>query len=455
MGKYIEQETNYAYAIRHSNALSFQFLRELALDFVENRPVGLRDELYDQLQRGVRQLQSEPEMNMYVCAFGPMHEAKLHHAFKRLPKEFLNYPSIDIIDYGCGQALGTICYADYLRGNKLPQAVRRVVLIEPSKIVLKRAALHASSMFPNAEVATILKGFDDLDAVDLGVDAKRPTLHIFSNVIDLADDYFDLEKFAQLIKSCAQDNNQFVCVGPYFDYFEKDDRLERFAKLLNLKIYYSNHFPRGTFRKGHDWSCNVVMGEKDNTSRSKDEASFQNLLALADKGDADAQYNLGHCYYDGDGVSQNYYEAAKWWRKSAEQGKSESQNNIGMLYIWGRGVKQDLYEATRWLRLAAEQSNATAQKNLGWNYYNGRGVEQNFEEAVRWYRKAADQGNANAQLCLGWCYAQGRGVEKDYKEAFRWINKAAEQGNSKAIEILNNLKIKENKSCTSRDDLPF
>ena len=268
MEKYIEQETNYAYAVRYSDALSFQLVRKFARHFIELLPEGLRCKLHNQLQHGVRQLQSEPEMNMYVCAFGAMHEAKLHHAFKRLPNEFLNYPSIDIIDYGCGQAFGAICYADYLRGNKLSQVVRRVVLIDPSEIVLKRAALHASSMFPSAKVVTILKGFDDLNAVDLGVDAKTPTLHIFSNVIDLADDYFDLGKFAQLIKGCAQDNNQFVCVGPYFDYFEKDGRIERFAKLLNIKIYYSNHFPKGTFRKGHDWSCNVVMGEKKQKTTS-------------------------------------------------------------------------------------------------------------------------------------------------------------------------------------------
>lgn len=33
-----------------------------------------------------------------------------------------------------------------------------------------------------------------------------------------------------------------------------------------------------------------------------------------------AQNELGDCYYYGLGVEQNYEEAVKWYRKSAEQG---------------------------------------------------------------------------------------------------------------------------------------
>ncbi len=66
------------------------------------------------------------------------------------------------MDYGCGQAMGCICYADFLRENDVRQKVWRVVLIEPSELALKRAALHVSLMFPDAELRTVCKGFDDL-----------------------------------------------------------------------------------------------------------------------------------------------------------------------------------------------------------------------------------------------------------------------------------------------------
>ena len=41
---------------------------------------------------------------------------------------------------------------------------------------------------------------------------------------------------------------------------------------------------------------------------------------LAEQGDAEAQYNLGVMYDNGQGVAQDYAEAVKWYRRAAEQG---------------------------------------------------------------------------------------------------------------------------------------
>ena len=40
---------------------------------------------------------------------------------------------------------------------------------------------------------------------------------------------------------------------------------------------------------------------------------------LAEQGVAEAQFNLGLMYYDGEGVPQDYAEAVKWYRKAAEE----------------------------------------------------------------------------------------------------------------------------------------
>ena len=45
----------------------------------------------------------------------------------------------------------------------------------------------------------------------------------------------------------------------------------------------------------------------------------------AEQGYADAQYELGLCYYEGRGVEQNYKKAIEWWLKAAEQNHSSSQ----------------------------------------------------------------------------------------------------------------------------------
>jgi TPR repeat protein len=74
----------------------------------------------------------------------------------------------------------------------------------------------------------------------------------------------------------------------------------------------------------------------------------EELRARAERGDAAAQYNLGVCYDDGEGVAQDHREAANWYRKSALQGYAEAQFTLGFCYQKGEGVMQDCAEAMNW-----------------------------------------------------------------------------------------------------------
>ena len=152
--------------------------------------------------------------------------------------------------------------------------------------------------------------------------------------------------------------------------------------------------------------------------------------------DAYTQPELGNNYFYGQGVPQDYAEAAKCYRKAAEQGNIYAQYNIAWCYTNGQGVPQDYAEAVKWYRKAAERGSADAQLGLGNRYYYGQGVPQDYVEAAKWYRKAAEQGQVDALYNLGWCYNGGYGVPQDYAEAAKWYRKAAEQGNKDAIEAL-------------------
>jgi uncharacterized protein len=83
----------------------------------------------------------------------------------------------------------------------------------------------------------------------------------------------------------------------------------------------------------------------------------------ADEGYALAQNNLGVMYANGQGVPQNYAEAAKWYRLAADQGGAEAQSNLGGMYFNGDGVAQDYIRAHMWLNLAAAQGIQEAIKN--------------------------------------------------------------------------------------------
>ena len=184
------------------------------------------------------------------------------------------------------------------------------------------------------------------------------------------------------------------------------------------------------------------------------EANISRLLD--NKEDAKTQFHIGRRYAKGEGVPQDYAEAAKWYRKAAEQGVTLAQHNLSAMYAKGQGVEQDHAEAEKWYRKAtgqvdaeaqvsqqyseeaarqrksAEQGNLGAQYNLGLKYEKGRGVPQDYAEAVKWYGKAAERGYAGAQTKLAFMYSEGLGVPQNHAEAFRWYGKSAEQGGNMA-----------------------
>ena len=251
----IEQSTNYAYKLKYMDNPTFDKVRDLSTKFYRELPQALQDELFEALNRGIDILDTEPQMAAYLFAFGKMHQAKLSYAFGKLPKEFLEQPEINIIDYGCGQALGTMCYADFLCNKGCTQKVKTITLIEPSEICLKRAALHASVFFPDAEIKTVNKSFDDLTQDDIVCNEETPTLHILSNVLDMLN--FDLDRFAELVKVCSKGYNQFVCVGPYFNFSEKDERMVSFASLTDGNNSYLGEFDKYEFVSNKTWTAQI------------------------------------------------------------------------------------------------------------------------------------------------------------------------------------------------------
>lgn len=173
-----------------------------------------------------------------------------------------------------------------------------------------------------------------------------------------------------------------------------------------------------------------MQEERANEARAVQTAATYRVAA--DKGDTQAQCSLGNMYYHGEGVTQNFAEAASWYRKAAEQGFAKGEYDIGYVYQRGQGVSQDYTEAARWYRRASDQGYASAEVSLAFLYYLGQGVSQDYAEAVRLYRKAADQGDPRGEDGLGLMYYRGDGVQQDYAEAAHWYRKAADQGLAKA-----------------------
>ena len=85
------------------------------------------------------------------------------------------------------------------------------------------------------------------------------------------------------------------------------------------------------------------------------------------------------------------------YRKAAGQKYADAQYNLGDVFFEGQGVKWDFGEAARWYRKAADQGHGGAQYNPGVAFFQCQGLKRGFCGALRWWHKAAEQGHEGAK----------------------------------------------------------
>ena len=193
------------------------------------------------------------------------------------------------------------------------------------------------------------------------------------------------------------------------------------------------------------------------------DARFQQDLKLANKGDAQAQYNMGLHFYNGDGAAQNFGKAAKWWSKAAEQGHAEAKEALDKLQPEmaersADSISEETSEVSSTpapqqsggstpanpvadnLLKKAEWGDSDAQYSYGINLFNGNGVEKNVAEGIKWMTKAAELGHSTAQNRLGEIYLNGKDVPEDLEKAKYWLKKNKAKGDDRCYNTDDYLK---------------
>jgi len=115
----------------------------------------------------------------------------------------------------------------------------------------------------------------------------------------------------------------------------------------------------------------------------RDEADAIRWFQLANGAESDGM-PTGWEAVEGYGMPQDNEKAAYWYRQAAEKGHAEAQFNLGRLFAEGKGVTHDEEQATRWVRASASQGFAPAQARLGMRYASGNGVTQDDRRAYFW-----------------------------------------------------------------------
>ena len=128
----------------------------------------------------------------------------------------------------------------------------------------------------------------------------------------------------------------------------------------------------------------------------------------------------------------DYDTAVDNWRPLAEKGDPDAQFNLGQAYRWGRGVTANLSAAQTWYERAAGSGQMDAQVILGLMLF------QNGDHAagLRWLKAASEKGEPRAMLIYGTALYNGDSVPQDAVLGYAYVSRAAAQGLQAAKDTL-------------------
>ena len=452
-----ESKTIYSYLIEHMESPSFKKVRDLACDFVRKLPQELCNELHNSLNRGVEVLDSEALLQMYFYSFGDMHAAKLNYAFEHLQQYIKEAKRVELIDYGCGQGMASICYHDFIINVNPSQEISRVTLIEPSEMALSRASLLCSHFYPNAEIVTVNKDFENLSEKDIELSSSIPTIHLFSNILDVES--YEIEKFAQLVKTISSGDNEYVIVSP-IQNANRMKRLKDFVTILENNLYFEQYLDKRELRDDKDWTCAVLicstkidkkevrfdLNEVYETAvsiiegKNQDEAKCVEVFHLLNigslTGDMKCQNALGCFYRRGIGTNQDFSKAFEWFDKSAKQGFNKAKFNLSICYKKGEGTAVDYQKHVKLLTQLCDSGFIPSYNYLAICYMKGQGVEKDEKKAIKLWEYASEKDDPKAQRNLGYRYLAGNDVPKDINKGLQLLKSASEKNDVIAFRLL-------------------
>ena len=205
------------------------------------------------------------------------------------------------------------------------------------------------------------------------------------------------------------------------------------------------------------WSDEAFNYQENGKIREAINVYLQHINELS-RGDLNV---LAYCYEE----LEDYEEAIRWYKMSANKGNSSAMFNLGRLfdnrYGTHKGVVANKEVANDYYKQAIYSDHKTKGRswsvlNLFLNYKDaGRLTEckpileyavredvnlseapyflakyfYKGKESIYYYRIAAEHGEKYAQYELAMILQEGELIEKDLKEAAKWHRKAAEQGN--------------------------
>lgn len=164
------------------------------------------------------------------------------------------------------------------------------------------------------------------------------------------------------------------------------------------------------------FSCLLMLSMP---ARANDADTFNAMVALANKGNAEAQYHVGMMHNNGIGTRQDPRQAFEWFQKSAASSDPLGAYKLGCYYDgqFAGIVTSDSHEALKYKLVAAKAGYALAQHDVALMYFR----QGNPEEALKWWKMAGDQGHEKSLYSLSMAYSAGKGAPRDLSLSYAYF----------------------------------
>jgi hypothetical protein len=139
------------------NIFSFNDIIKLSNEKIQTSPYKSNPWAYPGMDHGTALLDTDEQLYHYIAAYGEMHKTKINTTLQHFPINDIT-DNFEIIDWGCGQGLASICFMDYLKENTiLLNKLKKITLVEPSECALNTANVYISSILKNLNIEIDVK----------------------------------------------------------------------------------------------------------------------------------------------------------------------------------------------------------------------------------------------------------------------------------------------------------
>ena len=151
-----------------------------------------------------------------------------------------------------------------------------------------------------------------------------------------------------------------------------------------------------------------------------DQNTLEQVMVLANRGNAEAQYHVGMMYNNGiGGASKDPKLAFEWFQKSATGKDPLGAYKLGCYYAgqFPGAAPLDPQQALDYKLLSAEAGYALAQHDVAFAYHQ----KADHAQAGKWWKLAAQQGFAPSAYNLSNWYHDGNVEARDLAKSYAWF----------------------------------